>query len=113
MWQNVDKHGSSHVVKDLWTKEEFLASSTHHQMMRPHRECVVVAVADNIATKKEAMSPQGAVLVFTPVEGEQDIEVVYWPETRCLCFQPHPEFVEASECRLAFFDYVTRYIWAS
>ncbi|MNY79889.1 hypothetical protein D3C86_2207250 [compost metagenome] len=38
-------------------------------------------------------------------EDEPDTEVVYYPDTKSLCFQPHPEFFRADhECFKYYFD---------
>ncbi|MNW00991.1 hypothetical protein D3C71_1965620 [compost metagenome] len=37
--------------------------------------------------------------------GEPDTEVVAYATTKCLCFQPHPEFFRADhECFKYYFD---------
>jgi hypothetical protein len=36
-----------------------------------------------------------------------DVEVVYYPDTRCLCFQPHPEYGNEI-CTKFFFRVLTR-----
>lgn len=80
MNQHVDGHatGNNHLMRDTSTGEEIMVSSTHHQMMVPGPGAIVLATAD---------------VVRWPLGMEQnDIEVVYYPHTNALCFQPHPEF---------------------
>mgnify|MGYP003632752758 CR=1 FL=1 len=87
MHQHVVGHatGQDHLMWDVDTKEEIMVSSTHHQMMKPARHGKVLATS-NVCSRRE--DPKGQ-----DVGGEwDDIEVVYYKRTNCLCFQPHPEF---------------------
>ena len=80
MHQHTHGHatGINHLIRDSETGEEAMVSSTHHQMMIPSEDAIVLATAD---------------VVDWPLGMEQrDIEVVYYPHTNALCFQPHPEF---------------------
>lgn len=90
MYQHVEKHTRSHVITDVETGETVYVSSTHHQMIMPSPEAVLVATAclggsrewfDGTIAKKDI--------------SKEDIEVVFYPKTKALCFQPHPEFDSA------------------
>jgi gamma-glutamyl-gamma-aminobutyrate hydrolase PuuD len=106
MWQHVNGHatGRSHLLyrvdeKGMLIKPGILATSTHHQMMRPADEAVVLAVAceaTNLVSHRETHEK-------TEAEAS-DIEVVYYPDTNCLCFQPHPEMKSATEGLVKYFD---------
>ena len=114
LWQDVDNHAHlvGHEVYDLWTHQVVPCSSTHHQMIRPAEEGVVIAVAHNLATYKERVIPDGVLRYTVPKkEEEEDVEVVYYPGTDCLCFQPHPEMNEWDGCRELYFDYIHSYIF--
>jgi hypothetical protein len=87
MYQHVASHTSSHTMVDTLSGEEIYVTSTHHQMMRPGPGALLVAIA-NEGGGKEWMNGKTINQTF---EGP-DIEVVYYPDTECLCFQPHPEF---------------------
>ena len=80
MHQHIDGHatGNNHLITDLATGEEVMVSSTHHQMMVPSEEAII------LATAKIVKWPLGM--------DQDDIEVVYYPHSDALCFQPHPEF---------------------
>lgn len=89
MYQHVGSHAiaGTHLLVDLETGEPIPVTSTHHQMMMPHEEANVLAIAtlggfrewyDGNVAKRDTSNT--------------DYEVVYYPGTRCLCFQPHPEF---------------------
>ena len=87
MYQDVDKHTTSHYLTDHETGEVVYVSSTHHQMMMPGAGAQVVATS-NLKGKREwfdDVTPRSDI-------ADEDYEVVYYPTTKCLCFQPHPEF---------------------
>ena len=111
MWQHVNNHAiwGTHEVFDLWTNELYQATSTHHQMMRASHDAVVVAVGQDISTFRTEMV--GEVPTQHDVSGIDDQEVLWYPKTRCLCFQPHPEYDEGEECRVHYFNYINEYIF--
>lgn len=101
MWQDVDNHAISGTHKAMckyWG--EIMVSSTHHQMMRPS-ESGVVLVSASLSTYKT--NDEGT---WNPAfdEGlDVDCEVVYYKDTKSLCYQPHPEIVsEDHQCRKHF-----------
>jgi GMP synthase-like glutamine amidotransferase len=87
MYQDVTRHTMPHEITDLQTGEKLLVSSTHHQMMKPSPEGILVA-SSTLGGQREWYEGQ----VFKMDVSEQDIEVVYYKDTNALCFQPHPEF---------------------
>lgn len=92
MHQHIDGHatGNNHLIKDIDSGEEIMVSSTHHQMMVPGPKAVVLATAD---------------IVKWPLGCEQDdIEVLYYPKTNSLCFQPHPEFFATDHPCVQYFN---------
>ena len=96
MWQDVDNHAISGTHKAMckyWG--EIMISSTHHQMMRAG-DGGEVLVGANLSTYKLNAN--------VGIEGDgDDVEVVYYKDTKSLCYQPHPEIVnEAHQCRKHF-----------
>lgn len=87
MYQHVEKHTISHYLTDHETGEVVYVSSTHHQMIMPGPGAQVVATA-NLKGKREWYDGQ----VFKKDVADEDYEVVFYPATQSLCFQPHPEF---------------------
>jgi len=87
MYQDVRSHCADHLITDAETGEMIWVSSTHHQMMKPSSKAVIVATAG--LGGERLWWEEG---IFKREVSTEDIEVVYYPETRCLCFQPHPEF---------------------
>lgn len=107
LWQHVDNHrlGISRTHRSInllpipGTKYERSAvvqlTSTHHQMMIPDKSGHVLCIANesqNFYSADEKREPS-----------DYDVEVVWYPNTRCLCFQPHPEITSAFETRNYFF----------
>lgn len=103
MWQDVDMHaiGGTHPVNCSYTGEIYQVSSTHHQMMRPSEAGNVLATAARSTYKEDDKG------IHMMGKDERDVEVVFYPDTKSLCFQPHPEFFgPGHEC----FDYFFRLI---
>lgn len=107
LYQHVDNHAISgtHTVGDLDTSTVINVTSTHHQMMRPSDSGRVLAICRR-STMKERMDDSLVVINTTP---EDDVEVVYYQTTECLCFQPHPEFA-GGPCQDYYFDLLDRYL---
>ncbi len=107
MYQDVSQHTRDHYIKDVDTGMLIFASSTHHQMMRPGPGATIVAVA-NEGGYKEHM--ENAIIKRID-ELEDDIEVLHYPLTKSLCFQPHPEFNNMDELQDYFFHCVKTYLF--
>jgi len=98
LWQHVDGHGSDHDIIDLNTKHIYTATSTHHQQMIPGPDGQLIAVAnishDKLKDGKHKTIPFAG--NWGEVEGD-DAEIVWYPKTRSLCIQGHPEYVPNSD----------------
>lgn len=104
MWQDVDNHaiGNTHQLNCSHTGEIYDVSSTHHQMMRPSEDALVLATA-----KLSTYKLSGADGLVKMTEKDFDVEVAWYPKTKCLCFQPHPEFFSiGDDCFDYFFTLV-------
>lgn len=88
MYQHVSKHTQDHEITDLQTGEVVYVSSTHHQMIMPSPRGLLVA-ASYLYGEREWYDGE----VFKRDVSQQDNEVVWYAHTKCLCFQPHPEFM--------------------
>lgn len=106
LYQDVNGHQSSHDMVDLRTKEVLKVTSTHHQQMIPAPKGAEVIGVSSCSTYKDH---EAGLESFTPskdlVKG-QDVEIVWYPETRTLCIQGHPEYVPGSR----FSDYTLELI---
>jgi len=115
MWQDVNNHALVHTHKltDAMPGKTLDVTSTHHQMMRPTGSAIVIGTARE-ATYKKAETQRWLLNPNIKVQDENklnnyfkiDHEVLYYPGTRSLSFQPHPEYGTApAECK-AYFDEV-------
>lgn len=99
MWQDVDNHAISGTHKAMckyWG--EVMVSSTHHQMMRPHESGEVLVLAALSTYRQSDVMAEHSLSRHI-----DDVEVVYYKDTKSLCYQPHPEIVnEDHQCRKHF-----------
>ena len=107
MYQHVENHTRSHAITDVITGETVYVSSTHHQMMMPSPDGVLVAYS-SLHGSREWFDGQIAKRDVADV----DNEVVFYPNTKCLCFQPHPEFImpEYEGMRMYFGQCLEKYL---
>jgi gamma-glutamyl-gamma-aminobutyrate hydrolase PuuD len=104
MWQHVNGHTQSHPARietppfnSDGKRRTIMVTSTHHQMMRPAEHAIVLMIAD-VATEKNS--------VEKTIMGkmEDDAEVVFYDDSHCLCFQPHPELRYAGPELVDYFE---------
>ena len=114
LYQDVDGHAinGTHEVIDKWTRKTYSVTSTHHQQIKLnfHLEHILIAYAEKISSYKEfypKSSPDKGIQRVT--NDKIDVECLFYPKSKSLCFQPHPEFDNAEECRDMYFDYIKRY----
>jgi anthranilate/para-aminobenzoate synthase component II len=107
MYQHVESHTRAHYIIDQVTGETVYVSSTHHQMMKPFGIFHLIATSNNNGNREWF---EGS--VFKRDVADQDIEVVFYPNTKCLCFQPHPEFdgAEYEGMKAYFRSLLNRYL---
>lgn len=114
MYQHVGGHAQfgGHHLRDLLTDKEYAVTSTHHQMMRKGSEGILVAQASKVLSPvKEFMTTTKDKPSIIQVEDEVEVESVYYPITRSLCYQPHPEYVSQDhDCQRYFFSLLNRYV---
>lgn len=104
LWQDVRGHairGTHRAIRQDVDRDRYInVTSTHHQMMRPGNEGIVLLLAD-----------WADYVTTVGVEAHiQGVESVYYPNTNCLCFQPHPEYLAGEGCRPLFFEYIQKYL---
>lgn len=88
MYQHVTGHTQSHYLVDKETGHEVYVSSTHHQMMLPGKNGIIIAESYDVDSHRQWYDGHVPQDDFS----DEGIEVVFYPDTKCLCFQPHPEF---------------------
>lgn len=109
LWQDVDNHAinGTHKATDVLTGETVMVTSTHHQMMEyKHGEGELVCKADVSFSKTSVVNGKPHTTIATR---NIDVEVMYHKQTRCLCFQPHPELEGAESTYLYFKNLLERY----
>ncbi len=118
LWQDVNNHGRSHNLLDRATGRVIHVSSTHHQMMRPDAliasgEAVGIATS-HLSTRKERMNDlkeaHSLIICMGDVKDTVDWESVFFPKTKCLSFQPHPEYGNYEECTTYYFELISKYL---
>lgn len=109
MWQNVNNHTSSHLLHNLLqvpgiSERSLMVTSSHHQMMVAGPEGEVIGITtDHTKTKGLADKYESYIGRAKP---KYDTEVVWYPKTLSLAFQPHPEYNNHPEMRDYFFKLV-------
>lgn len=107
MYQHVSEHVMDHEITvhdNDAPHNKVMASSTHHQMMRPGPSYVLLASA-NLGGYKQYMNG-GEVAEDS---GGEDVESVFYPNTKSLCFQPHPEFYGYAALKDTFFHLINKF----
>lgn len=108
LWQDVNNHGQSHQMTFLPTGEIMEVTSTHHQMMRPHHDGVVLGYSDR-ATRKSAEATSYPNGVHVHPDDHKDTEIVWYPKTSTLCIQGHPEYIPNSRFAEFSIDLIRHY----
>lgn len=107
LWQDVNHHAlfDGHEVTLVKTGEVIPdMTSTHHQQMIAGENAEIIAVAA-LSTKKKGHGR----LVDRLKPELDDMEVLWYPDTSTLCFQPHPE-IRHGKCRDFFLDLMDEYV---
>lgn len=103
MYQHHSGHPYKHKAWIYSKSVELIVSSTHHQIMRPAKDGIVVMAANEgvIAERMDGTD----IIKESP---DWETESVFYPDKGVLCFQPHPEFSvqdkEVEECMFAYFQ---------
>lgn len=105
MWQDVNNHTRPHDIVDLCTGKVVRASSTHHQMMRPSAKGEIIATSTQKLSTYKLNGKDGLV-----TDDDTDVEVVWYKDTQCLCFQPHPEYGGYDDLTEYFGELINRYV---
>lgn len=111
MFQDVDGHTRTHEANDLETGITTVVTSTHHQMFKPSNKATILLVAQE-ATFKEYCNEEGGVVREGIQKFWDDVEACYYPHTKSLCFQPHPEFASQA-CQDLYFGYIKKHLGLS
>jgi gamma-glutamyl-gamma-aminobutyrate hydrolase PuuD len=102
MWQHVTNHSvmKTHTAFCHLTEEDYNVTSVHHQMMIPAHDGKVLLSCSLAQTKQ---TPDKSFDGFA----QPDVEAIHYEATKCLCYQPHPEYVGVNhECQTLYFKYL-------
>jgi len=109
LYQDVDNHtiSGTHSCRDVLTNKIFEVTSTHHQIMVPGVDSIVLGVSRESTYK----------IYFDRWHHERKIdtkmydnEIILYKKRKTLCFQPHPEFPKYPELRKIYFEYLNTYL---
>lgn len=106
MWQHVTDHAISgvHPARCISDGKIYSVTSTHHQMMVPNPSKAQLLLSSDICQEK--FSPKMH-WKRSAVNNQPDVEALYYKDTNCLCFQPHPEYHNCPpETRELFFRFI-------
>lgn len=118
MWQDVNNHavGRGHYIYNLLRipgieEQKLMVTSTHHQMMIAGDEGEVIAIA-----KSHDYGDKGIATYYKSANKEKeppkfDTEVVWYPYTNSLCYQPHPEYELYPENKEYFFKLLNHFFF--
>lgn len=121
LYQDVDGHalGGTHKA---WIEGNLIpveVTSTHHQMMKANLhvpyEVLMMAGESTARHFMSAITMSKWPVRNQPSPGKNtDVEALFYPRSNCLCFQPHPEYKQASarETHEIYFMFLDRYIFA-
>lgn len=106
MWQHVNNHaGRNHSVVDSESGRTVPdMTSTHHQMMIMGDSGIMLAQAQLCTYRQNDKET-----IRCQVPELNDAEAIWYAQTNCLCFQPHPEYHKGA-CRDYFFELFNKYI---
>lgn len=108
LWQDVGGHTRTHPLdyqSEKGIHRTYNVSSTHHQMMRmPVKDGQVWGTANET---RERTMVTGATFLMGDKHWS-DLEIVYYPKSSSLCFQPHPEHIREKETREVFYRCIIR-----
>jgi putative glutamine amidotransferase len=103
--QHINNHTKHHTLQiteesPVTPGELITCNSTHHQMMVPARGAQVLAVCPEETTGVD-------MLTDAPTKYKEVYEILYYPKTKSLCIQAHPEWMPQDS---AFVTYCNKLI---
>lgn len=115
LWQHINNHGiaGTHPMLEILPKGSnkkprlLNVTSTHHQQMIPASTGRILGVG--VMDEKGTPISSEKIGAGSEISGKEktkhpDVEIVLYPKTHCLCFQPHPEYKTAPKELKEYFD---------
>lgn len=116
--QDVDGHDrGDHKAYLMGAVLPIIVTSSHHQMMALNWEAKPnILLTAAISTYRKYMSdltaPTSYEIITHPGNNDRnrnDIEACFYPGTKCLCFQPHPEYRGGSDTKEIYFKFLEQW----
>tara|TARA_Y100001951_G_C11298065_1_gene277568 strand:- start:22559 stop:23185 length:627 start_codon:yes stop_codon:yes gene_type:complete len=106
LYQHVENHAirGTHLCQSSVLGKRVRVTSTHHQMMIPTMDAFVEGWSWNMSPYKEHMNANNRVEIVTT--DQMEAEVVWYEDTKSLCFQPHPEYYGAASTESYYFEVI-------
>lgn len=104
MYQHVNHHVISGLhsaychVRDI----DIMVTSDHHQIMIPGIGSTLLLSAKESTVRETYYKEESG--------KTEDVEALYYPETKCFCYQPHPEYHADSEDEETYFYYLETFL---
>jgi GMP synthase-like glutamine amidotransferase len=107
LWQHVDNHAINGTHEAITYDGNIVTvTSTHHQMIRPHKEAWVLLGAQESSFKEGFMGSKQVILKKDHTAWDnEDVEACWYANSNAFCFQPHPE-LSHKPTRELFFEWV-------
>lgn len=96
LYQDVNGHHMTHDMLDLMTGEVLRVTSTHHQQMIANNEDGRIIGVSSCSTYKDHESGPENFVTSRDLRHGADVEIIWYPKTRSLAIQGHPEYVPTS-----------------
>jgi gamma-glutamyl-gamma-aminobutyrate hydrolase PuuD len=106
MYQHVNYHGQEHPAYFLWKKEDYVVSSTHHQLVKLPQDGIPI-IWSTSRRSNVYIGPNGEIAV----PPEKEIEAAIFPSTKTVGVQYHPEMMMSDKPGYnAYIELITDYI---
>jgi len=99
--QHLIDHPYGHNILKTYDGKEVHSNSSHHQMMVPKGEYELLAWEDH---ERACHDPDNDMITVVPRVNE----VIWFPNTKCLCIQPHPEWLPSEHEFVKWLDKVIK-----
>lgn len=98
MFQDVTEHRTG--LHRTWIHEKYAETKNksyylntyHHQMMVPNFDDPSMEIIGIAANSTERKTDSGHYIGRADFETNPDYEIIWYGDTHCLCYQPHPEY---------------------
>jgi putative glutamine amidotransferase len=106
MYQHVNYHGETHLARFDWRKNDFMVTSTHHQLVQLPEDGIPIIWSTH-RRSNVYIGPRGEIAV----PPEKEIEAAIFPSTKTLGVQFHPEMMLSSTPGYeAYIELITDYL---